>query len=167
MGVFMKEDDTYIASMLDLLNLRFGPTQGIGEYFGGIEEMVELQKEFKVFKPGRSFRDSAAVLNLGGFWNARAKNRWLLLLERLAEVGSNINGKNGSDAIVSALIDNLAAEKRLPVHFKAHEAGPKAEASVLIGLEKRPIFYDYQDYLTVSLPMTAWDRAAAKGKGHT
>lgn len=154
MGVFMKEDDLYISSMLDLMNIRFGPSQGIGEDFGGIDEMVNLQKEFKVFKQGRSFRDSAAVLDLGGFWNARAKNRWYLLLARLADVGSNIKGKNGSDAIVAAMIRNLSAKSPMPVHFKAHEA-VKGEARVLIGLEKRPIVYDDRDYLTISLPMKA------------
>ena len=156
MGVYMKEDDLYISSMLDLLNLRFGPTQGLAEDLGGIDEMVMLQKEFKVFKRGRSFRDSAAVLGLGGFWNMRAKNRWFLLLERLGDVASNIKGRNGNDAIVEALVANLAAKKPLPVHFKAHDAGvTKADAQVLIGLEPRPLFYDARDYLTVSLPMKA------------
>jgi hypothetical protein len=68
MGEIMKEDDVYIGGLLDELNIRFGPTQGGArtEWFGGIDEMARLQREFELFKQGRSFRDSVAVLNIGG-----------------------------------------------------------------------------------------------------
>ena len=162
MGVRMLEDDPYISSMLDLLNLRFGPfaAESENENFGGIYEMVKLQKEFQVFKPGRSFRDSAAVLNLGGFWSMRAKNRWYALLDDLKRVGSN-KEKSGNDAIVAALIENLAAERPLPVHFKAHDWGTTmADARVLIESESHPVVYDKHEYLTISLPMKPRDLPA-------
>ena len=64
MGWFMKEHDIYIGSMLDELNLRFAPPQGLATHYGGLDEMVALQKEFKILKKGRAFRTSVAVLNL-------------------------------------------------------------------------------------------------------
>ena len=53
MGWFMKEHDIYIGSMLDELNLRFAPSQGLATHQGGIDEMVALQKEFKILKKER------------------------------------------------------------------------------------------------------------------
>ena len=58
MGLFMKEHDIYIGTMLDELNLRFAPSQGKDSHFGGILEMVDLHKEFKLFKKGRTFKMS-------------------------------------------------------------------------------------------------------------
>jgi len=149
----MVEDDIYISSLFDLLNLRFGPTQAIPENLGGIEEMAALQKEFQIFKRGRSFRDSAAIMNLGGFWNAEAKTRWYRLLDDLKDYESNVTKQNGNDAIVNALIRNLASPKPLPVHFKAHDSRAEGERRVFVSREARPIFYMERDYLTISLPM--------------
>ena len=101
MGRLMKEDDIFISGLFDLMNLRFGPSQGPGEAFGGIEEMSALQKEFQIFQKGRSFRDCVAVLNLGGFWNARARNRWLKLIGELDQYDSDEPGVNGNDRIMN------------------------------------------------------------------
>ncbi len=153
MGRMMKEDDIFIDSLFDLLNLRFGPTEFGADNFGGIVEMAALQKEFQIFKRGRSFRDSAAIMNLGGFWNARAKNRWYSLLADLKNYDSNIPKQNGNDAIVNALIKNLASEPPLPVYFKAHDSRGEGERRVIVGAEPHPLFYIDREYLTVSLPM--------------
>ena len=75
MGWYMKEDDIYIGSLLDEMNIRFAPSQGKEDLFGGIDEMVSLQKEFKIFKKGRSFKTSLSVLNIGARGN-QVKNRW-------------------------------------------------------------------------------------------
>ncbi|MBK6294390.1 MAG: hypothetical protein IPF55_08785 [Rhodoferax sp.] len=69
MGWYMKEDDIYIGSLLDEMNVRFAPSQGKEDLFGGIDEMVALQKEFKIFKKGRSFKTSLSVLNIGARGN--------------------------------------------------------------------------------------------------
>jgi hypothetical protein len=154
MGAFMKEDDIYIASLLDLLNLRFAPSQDGDEWFGGLEEMIALQKEFKIFKRGRSFKDSVRILNLGGFWNNRAKNRWYKLLEDLKKYKSNKAGENGDQSIVKALIKNLASNKPLPVHFEAHDSREPGGDLVLVDQDPKPIFYiEEPPYLTISLPM--------------
>jgi hypothetical protein len=99
MGLFMKEHDIYIGTMLDELNLRFAPSQGKDSHFGGILEMADLQKEFKLFKKGRSFKMSCAALNLGAR-NNEVKNLWQNLLGNLYRHGSNKKGLDGDAAIV-------------------------------------------------------------------
>jgi len=155
MGWIMKEDDIYIGSLLDLLNLRFAPSPGDGqEWFGGIDEIVALQKQFRIFQRKRSFKDSVALLNLGGLWSARAKNRWYALLEDLDSYKSNVDGMNGNDRIVHAIIENLASADPLPIYFKAHDSrASEAAKRVIAGEEARPLFYLEQNYLTISLPM--------------
>ena len=154
MGKIMGEDDVYINNLFELLNIRFAPPQsGAPEEFGGIEEMVALQQEFAIFQKGRSFQKSAAIMNLGGFWNARSKNRWYQMLADLNSYESNIEGMNGDEAIVSSLIENLASAKPLPVYFKAHDSRVEGQKRVLI--EKGPVkgFFIEADYLIISLPM--------------
>ncbi len=154
MGQLMKEDDCFIGSLLENFNLRFAPANGIGpENYGGIDEMVALQREFEVFKPGRSFRDSAAVLNLCGLYSPRARNRWYSLLADLHSYPSNVDGQNGDVCIVHALIANLTATKPLPVYFMAHDSRVADQRRVLVGHNAQPLFYLAQPYLTISLPM--------------
>jgi hypothetical protein len=165
MGWIMKEDDIYIGSLLDLLNLRFAPSQGEGpDWFGGIDEIVALQKQFQIFQRKRSFKDSVALLNLGGMWSPRVKNRWYALLDDLSSYDSNVKGLNGDSRIVRAIIDNLAAPKPLPIYFKAHDSRASADAKrVIAGEETRPLFYLEQDYLTISLPMKPRTAPAKRG----
>ena len=96
MGMFMKHNDILIGSMLDQLNLRFAPPQGKEMTHGGIEEMAALQKEFEIFKKGRPFAKSVAVLNLSAY-NNDAKNHWHDLLGNLNRHKSN-RGKLNGDA---------------------------------------------------------------------
>jgi hypothetical protein len=165
MGKFMGPDDIYIEYLFELLNIRFSPTpveapddvDNFGKIpnpsFGGIEEIVELQRDFQIFQLGRTFERSIAILNLGGQWNARVRNRWYALLADLVHYGSNVNGMNGNDAIVSSLIKNLGEKRVLPVYFKAHDSRKKNKRIVIVGDEPKPIFYIDQEYLTISLPM--------------
>lgn len=153
MGFFMKEHDIYIGTMLDELNLRFAPSQGKDTHFGGIQEMVALQKEFKIFKKGRPFKTSCAVLNLGAR-NNEVKNLWQSLLGNLYRHESNKKAQNGDAAIVNAVIKNLASTSPLPIYFTSHDMrGPKENAQVKITDKSRPIHYLEQDYMTISLPM--------------
>lgn len=161
MGWFMKEHDIYIGSMLDELNLRFAPSQGLATLYGGIDEMVALQTEFKILKKGRSFRTSVAALNLGAR-NNDVKNRWLDLLGALSKHESNIAKQDGDSAIVNALVKNLAAKAPLPVYFTSHPM--QENAQVKITDKCRPLHYMEQDYLTVSLPMQSVQAANAARK---
>ncbi|HEY9057748.1 MAG TPA: hypothetical protein VIN77_11415 [Aurantimonas sp.] len=153
MGKFMGEDDIYIDKFFELINLRFAPSLGtMPDDFGGIDEMVALQREFQIFKKGRSLRDSAAIMNLGGFWNQRAKNRWYSLLDNLKNHKSNFRDLNGDEAIVTALIENLGSGAPYPVFFKAHDLRD-GNNLVLIVEADTPLFYIETKYLTISLPM--------------
>ena len=151
MGFFMKEHDVYVGTLLDDLNLRFAPAHGAKEHFGGIDEMVELQKEFHIFKEGRAFATSAAALHLGGGANHEAKNRFYQYLRHLRREPSNVKGMNGDQAIVRALVRNLESKKPLPVYFGHHDMRGD-DKGVVIHAKGRPLFYMDRDYLWISFP---------------
>jgi hypothetical protein len=165
MGAFMKDHDIYIGTMLEDLNLRFAPSQGRTTHFGGIEEMVALQKEFKIFKKGRSFKTSCTILNLGAR-NNEVKNLWQNMLANLSRHPSAQKGKDGDSAIVDALIKNLSSATPLPVYFTSHDMrGDASNVQVKITPKSRPVHYLEQDYMTISLPMqpaSAAKKPAAK-----
>jgi hypothetical protein len=164
MGWFMQEHDIYIGSMLDELNLRFAPSQGKQTHHGGIEEMVALQKEFKIFKKGRSFRTSVSALNLAAR-NNEVKNRWYDLVGNLHRHPSNKGTQNGDAAIVTAIIKNLASKQPLPIYFTSHDMRGSTENTQVKIIDKdRPIHYLEQDYLTISLPMQSIQAAKAAMK---
>jgi hypothetical protein len=156
MGFFMKEDDIYISSVMDLFNLRFAPVPFSTDLakeslYGGIDEMAALQKEFKIFRTDTPFSQSAALLGLGGLYSARAKNRWFLLLRRLPD--------HGDQKIADALVANFDKRKPLPCYMRAHPKSEENRVSITVG---RPLFYLEQDYLIFSLPMAP---RAAEGAG--
>ena len=154
MGQLMGENDVLIGSFLELANLRFAPRQGPEpEWFGGIDEIVDLQREFQIFQAGRSFQKSAALLGLGGHANSMARAGWYSLLADLANLPSNRPGQNGDEAVVGAMLQNLASPTPLPVYFMAHDSRPEGARQVIIEDKARPLFYIEQDYLTVSIPM--------------
>ncbi|MEE1611434.1 hypothetical protein [Microvirga sp. CF3016] len=153
MGRIMKEDDIFISGLFDLMNLRFGPSQGPKEAYGGIEEMAELQREFQIFQRGRSFRDCVAVLNLGGFWNPRARNRWLQLIGDLGSYESDMPGVNGNDRIMDMMVENLASRRPLPVLFQAHDSRSEDGRRVIVRDAPTGRFYIEQDHIIVSIPM--------------
>ena len=154
MGTQMLEDDIFIPSFLERLNLRFAPRQGDEpEWFGGVEEAAKLQADHQVFQKDRSFRQSASLLGLGGHQNPRARTRWFNLLDGLKDYPSNKPGLNGDEAVVQAITENLASPSPLPVHFKAHDSRAEPGRRVIVGEEPRPLFYLERDYLTISIPM--------------
>ena len=153
MGRIMKEDDVYISGLLDILNIRFGPSQGPGEAYGGIPEMAALQREFKIFERGRSLRSCFAVLNLGGFWNARAKNRWLELIDDLRSYPSDLPDEKGNDRIMNAIVANLESRRPVPMFFKAHDSlGPEGR-QVVVSRSPNAQFYVEKEHIVISIPM--------------
>lgn len=164
MGYFMKEHDVHVENLLGELNVRFGPTPDKKSHFGGIAEMTELQKEFKIFKKGRPFKTSVAVLNIGAT-NAQARNRMLEYFGNLSKHDSNVPGQNGDAAIVHALVRNLAAKSPLPVYFTYHDMrAARGNTRVLITDKSRPIPYFQRDYLTISIPTKAYGADKKAGK---
>ena len=173
MGYFMREHDIFIGSLLEQLNLRFAPDPANGdergELCGGIGEMAQLQKEFGLFKKDRPFATSVRALNLMAH-NRSVANRWLTLLAGLAKHSSSRAGENGSEAIVNALIENLAQPTPLPVYFTSHDMAGKSVADSQVQVSRgRPIHYLEQDYLVISLPMQSQQASAkmnlARGQG--
>ena len=163
MGYFMGDADIFIPDMLSQLNLRFAPAQASGDraLLGGIEEMTEIQKEFGIFKPGRSLEQSVRALNLM-YSNNVVKQRWLTLIAALAKHPSNRTGENGNQAIVNAILENFGAASVLPVYFTSHDMeGQKVQESpVLITPKGRPVHYLEVDYLVLSLPIQSKEAAA-------
>ena len=163
MGWFLQQHDIYVGSLLDELNVRFAPTLGDARMYAGVEEMVALQKEFKIFKAGRSFSSSVAVLNLGAR-NAEAKNRWLDYLASFQKLPSNQGAQSGDVAIVRALKKNLESKKPLPVYFTTHDM--QASNEVKVSEQAQPVHYLQQNYLVISMPMQPFqvNEAALKAK---
>lgn len=193
MGMILREDDVYIASFIDLFNLRFAPAQDAGStpgnppprmwdsqttggdpgawLFGGIAEMAALQREFQIFRAGRPFWQSAALLGVGGFANNGAKNRWLSLLMWLTTCKSDNPAENGDQRIVNALIANLGKPQPLPCYMQAHDLRDTDGDRVIVRENDRPLFYIDRTFLTISLPMaprtspTPAPRKRAAGRG--
>ncbi|MRD49516.1 hypothetical protein [Caenimonas koreensis] len=156
MGAFMKEHDIYVGSLQEKLNLRFAPKLDAKTKSPphGLQEMVELQKEFEVFKVGRPFERSIALLNLAGSSNAQVTESFHGYLRSLRKAKSNVAGLTGDAAIVKALVANLSAKKPLPVYFELHDrTASKDSDRVIITESARPLFYMKQDYLVISLPL--------------
>jgi hypothetical protein len=152
----MGEWDTHIGSLLELFNLRFAPQQEPKEdspLYGGITEMIALQREFQIFKVGRPFVESARLLGLGGLSNNLVKNRWLKLLADLSSYDSDKAGENGDQRIVNALIANFERPDPLPCFMLSHDSRGKDARRVLVQDGARPLHYVEQPYIAISLPM--------------
>lgn len=157
MGAIMRENDIYIGTFLDLFNLRFAPvpfSRNPETVYGGIEEVAKLQEEFKIFRPARPFSMSAALLGLGGMYNALAKNRWFELLSKLPD--------NGDQQIADALLRNFKKKEPLPCYMHAHDMRSKSENRVIFAEGEEPLFYLRQQYLIISLPMAPKPTRGAK-----
>jgi len=61
------------------------------------------------------------------------------VLEDWTGYKSNVDGMNGNDRIVHAIIENLASADPLPIYFKAHDSRVSEEAKrVIAGEEASP-----------------------------
>ena len=156
MGMIIAPHEIYFATFFERFNMRFGPAQpGSGSVWqsGGIAEIAALQKEFEIFRPGRPFIESAALLGLGGLMSSPAKDRWLEYLARLPHMTSDDRDQNGDQRIVGALVTNLAAANPLPCFLQAHD-GRQKEPGYVIVEEANPLFYlESVRFLTICLPM--------------
>ena len=86
------------------------------------------------------------------------KQGWFDYLESLDAVTSERAELKGGPAIVARLIENLAANKPLPVFFEPHDLRESGNR-VLISVG-RPLFYMVEEYIVVGLPMA--NRKGAK-----
>ena len=139
MGALIKDTTTHF--VLVQLNMRFGEADAF-------REMVALQKEFQIFSPKHSLRESFALLGIApSDWLER--ERWYGFLDHLNTYKSDKPGLNGHDRIVKVRQDHLGSKNPLPVFFVCHSA--KKDPRVFIKISK-PIVFSPQMYLTISIP---------------
>lgn len=141
MGAMINDSTTY--EILVLLNTRLGPGDAI-------VEMVALQKEFNVFSPKHSLRESFSLLNIVPADRVE-RGRWLKFLDHLKTYTSDKAGVNGHDRIVSAIRSDLQSAQPLPVCFKAHSA--KADPRVTV-TQGTPLIFSEDQYVVISIPTT-------------
>lgn len=156
MGLVIDPHEVYFGSIFDRFNMRFGPAMPDARsvwHSGGIPEIAALQKEFEIFREGRSFLQSAALLGLTGEFGGQAKDRWLEYLLKLPRMQSDADGVNGDDRIVRALVQNLQRATPMPCYMRAYDGRTREPGLVAIS-EERPLFYlESVAFLTISLPM--------------
>jgi hypothetical protein len=139
MGGFVK--DSTALSILVRINARFGAGEPI-------EEMVGLQKEFKIFSPQHSLRDSFALLNIAPPPGSE-RERWYNYLHQLRTYPSDKARVNGHDRIVQAIQVNLESANTRPMRLVVHSA--KESRAVKVSIES-PIIFSKQKYVVVSVP---------------
>ncbi len=154
MGDFMMQDDIYIKSLLEMMNIRFAPAQVFeGRSYGGIAEMAAIQREFGIFKDGRAFAESVSALGVYHRGHVLMQHNWHRLLTNLATKESNRTGATGDAAIVHTIIEDLQRAKPEPIYFVAHDLREPGRDRVLIEPDARPLFYLDQTYILISIPM--------------
>jgi hypothetical protein len=129
------------------------PERGSPWQAGGIVEVAALQQEFEIFRAGRRFLESAALLGIGGLESSPAKDRWLEYLTRLPEMRSDQTDVPGDQRIVGAIVENLQRPSPLPCFMRAYD-GRTREPGLVVVSEEQPVFYlESVTFLTISLPM--------------
>jgi hypothetical protein len=142
--------DGYVPHVQEQLNSRF-----IGE---ALDEMVQFQKEFKVFSPPHTLQMSFGLLNIApvGEADRRGFFRYLKLLKGTL---ASVDGK-----IVASLQENLESSRPMPVFFTWHP-GERPKGVVLITSGDRVLSFSSKGFLTISVPTISVHRAkAAKRK---
>ncbi|HWK43636.1 MAG TPA: hypothetical protein VNT30_02860 [Stellaceae bacterium] len=148
--------DHYVPGLLQDLNLRFSPGDSLNE-------MIALQKEFKIFAKGHSLQKSFALLNIGPLENWQVRRGWNKYLDILKKLPSDKTGESAHDRLVSLLKAHLSLPDPLPIYFISHSTAINPGLTVQdVALA---IAYSAQSYLTISLPMTPIDPTRVRGKG--
>jgi hypothetical protein len=156
MGALVGEDDVYIGSLFELFNLRFGVEQEEREFAaGGITEIGALQQEFKIFRKGRKFVESAKLLGLGGLQNNRAKNRWFKGVGLVVDGTVGQGGRKRRRAYRQRVDQEFHELEPAAMFHEGHDSRDKNGygLKVVVIESDDPIFYIERPYLTISLPM--------------
>jgi len=136
--------DSATRDVISQINARF-------EAGEAIQEMVALQKEFKIFSPKHSLYDSWLVLNIKAS-DPRERARWKNWAENYMKknVPSDLKGVNGHDRLVRAYQENLESSRPLPMYYTHHLA--KEDPRVLVSTDKGPLF-SVVDHIITSIPI--------------
>jgi hypothetical protein len=138
-------EDRYLQSIQAQLNLRFGPGDAI-------EEMVGLQREFKIFSRKHLLSQIAGLLDIGP-QERDQRLKWYRYLDNLRKFKSDRPAQNGHDRIVSALKQNLESRSPLPVFFDWHPGGKDPIVWARKPVDVPNLFFSRQKYLNISVPV--------------
>lgn len=115
-----------------------------------LQEMIALQREFKIFSPEHNLYDSWLLLNIKAS-DPRERARWKEWADNYAKtIPSDLDGFNGHDRLVRAYQENLKSSKPLPMHYTQHLAGEDPRVRVSTG--RGPLF-SVLDHVITSVPI--------------
>jgi hypothetical protein len=143
--------DSTALELLSQHNRRFGAGPAI-------DEMIELQREFEIFAPRRSLRNSYDLIGIRPTDHGERRRWYIALEQRLRSYDSERPNLNGYDRLILAYVENFNDAKPLPIFMQCHAA--KDDPRLLVS-KGRPVIFIPEDYLIISVPTTAAD--AAKG----
>jgi hypothetical protein len=143
----MIQDDTTL-DVLAKLNRRFGP--------GGIKEMVELQKEFKIFSFDHTLEDSFRLLGIVPCDRVE-RDRWFKFLGKLKDYKSDVPKLTGYQRVIAAFEQALIPVLQIPVgvvnpplHVTVHPM--KEDQRVTFAMQGHPLIFTTQSYRILSIP---------------
>jgi hypothetical protein len=139
MGDFVKDDT--VNEIQHQRNSRFRSGQPL-------QEMVQIHKEFGLFSGKYSLKQASMILNIVPS-DLDERSRMFIFLDKLKEYASDIEGMSGHDRILKAYREDLESDTPLPVYHTYHRYADNRGVSVTRG---RPIVYESQEYLVISLP---------------
>jgi len=147
--------DGYVPHVQEQLNSRFIDK--------ALDEMVQFQKEFKVFSSQHTLLMSFGLLNIAPVGEAD-RDGFFKYLTLLKKTGASVDGeasrRNGHDQIVASLQDNLESGRAMPVHFTWHpREHPKGIVQVTSG--DRILSFSSKAFLTISVPTIGASRTKA------
>jgi hypothetical protein len=135
--------DSATGDVIAQINARF-------EAGDAIQEMVALQKEFKIFSPHHSLYDSWLALGIKAS-DPSERGRWKKWAENyMKKVPSDLEGFNGHDRLVRAYQENLESSRPLPMFYKQHLA--KEDPRVLVSTGMGPL-YSVVKHVITSIPI--------------
>jgi hypothetical protein len=138
----MMVSDSATRDVVAQINARF-------EAGEAIQEMVALQREFKIFSPEHSLYDSWLLLNIKAS-DPRERGRWRSWADYIRTVPSDLEGVNGHDRLVRAYQENLESSQPLPMHYTQHLAAEDPRVLVFTG--RGPLFSVLHHVIT-SIPI--------------
>jgi hypothetical protein len=139
MGAYVKDET--VAEMQHQRNRRFRSGQAL-------QEIVQIHKEFGLFSGRYSLRQASQILNIVPS-DLDERRRMYIFLDKLKDYASDLDGVSGHDRIVKAYRENLESDTPFPIHHTYHRYADDRRVLVTRG---RPIVYESQEYLVISLP---------------
>lgn len=135
--------DSATRDVIAQINARF-------EAGDAIKEVVELQKEFKIFSTERTLYDSWLYLNIKAS-DPKERARWRDWANvYMKTVDSDLARVNGHDRLVRAYQENLESAQPLPMFYKQHLSDDEPRVLVTTGIG--PIFSVAQ-HVVLSIPI--------------